>query len=516
MQSHFLFTPLHEQGTAAPVRNLSLLLVDSDCTMRFYAVGLNHECASLERAEAFALDAEDQEALYANLSLSADAEIVLLSTCNRTEAYIYGREADVRQVEALLGQGAGEQWPTQTAFEVRNEAAVRHLLQVTSGLRSVVLGERQIFAQMKTAYQRAVDAGAVHSVMHRLLHTAFRAAKRVSSETALDRGAASVPTAAVEMARQDLTSHADVSSLSETDVVLVGAGKMGQLALKALSDDSPRSLTVVNRSLDRAREVTASYGGMTVPWAQRHDAVAAADLALVATDAPDPILSTASLPAPSEGPTLVVDVAMPRNVDPTVADRSGYRVCDLDDLQAWTEEVRERRAAAVPEAESICEELLEDFVTWVFHQQALQPAIQAIRSTFDTIRKQEVDRHAHRTDMDREEVDRLTESIMQKLLAVPIVRLKNIDPESIDFAQGIELLRALFAPSEEAEAGRSLPEAPDAESPNLADAPSRCPYLTHDPDLDGHKTQAVQRALRMSGEDSSSTPEDAQAEAPIE
>mgnify|MGYP000706953420 CR=1 FL=1 len=471
--------------------------------MRFFAVGLNHECASLERTENYALDADDQEALYANLSLSADAETVVLSTCNRTEAYLYGTEADVRQMQALLGQAASRQWPAEAAFRVRDEAAVRHLLQVTSGLRSVVLGERQIFAQVKAAYERAVDAGALHSVMHRLFHTAFRAAKRVSSETGLDRGAASVSTAAVEMARQDLAAHTDASSLSETDVVLVGAGKMGQLALEALADEAPRSVTVVNRSPERAQEVAHSYGGCTRAWANRHDAVASADLALVATGAPDPILTSASLPVPDAGTTLVVDVAMPRNVDPTVADRPGYRVYDLDDLQSWTEEVRDRRATAVPEAESICEELLEDFVTWFFHQQALQPAIQAIRSTFDTIREQEVDRHAHRTDMDREEVDRLTESIMQKLLAVPIVRLKNVDPESIDFVQGIELLHALFAPSNEQEAARSLPRASDSGRPNLGDAPSRCPYLTHDSGPEDAETKNVQHALRMSDRSSS-------------
>ncbi|WP_103026440.1 glutamyl-tRNA reductase [Salinibacter altiplanensis] len=465
--------------------------------MRFYAVGLNHECTSLERTETFALSAEEQEALYASLSLSADAEVVVLSTCNRTEAYLYGTEADLRQVKALLGQGAGAPWPEETAFQERDEAAVRHLLQVTSGLRSVVLGERQVFAQVKAAYERAVEAGGVHSVMHRLLHTAFRAAKRISSETGLVHGAASVSTAAVEMARQALSAPADGSGLEDAAVALVGAGKMGRLALEALVEDSPQSLTVVNRSPDRARDVASSFGGDTEPWAERHEAAAAADLVLVATGASDPVLRAAALPAPDEA-TLVVDVAMPRNVDPAVGDRPKYRLYDLDDLQAWTDEVRERRADAVPQAESICEELLEDFVTWVFHQQALQPAIQAIRSTFDTIRQQEVDRHAHRTSMDREEVDRLTESIMQKLLAVPIVRLKNVDPESIDFVQGIELLHALFAPSDEEAAGRPLTEAPDADPPDLGEAPSRCPYLTHNPGADGNETEEVQQALRLS------------------
>ena len=468
--------------------------------MRFYAVGLNHECASLERTEAFALDAEDQEALYSNLSLSDDAEVVVLSTCNRTEAYLYGTQADVRQVEALLGQAAGKPWPTEAAFRVRDEDAVRHLLQVTSGLRSVVLGERQIFSQMKSAYERAVDANAIHSLMHRLLHTAFRAAKRVSSETGLSRGAASVSTAAVEMARHDFEARDDAPALADAEVVLVGAGKMGRLALEALVDDAPQSLTIVNRSPDRAQELAASFDGSTQPWARRHHAVAEADLALVATGAPDPILTAAALPSAQDGSTLIVDVTMPRNVDPTVGDESGYRLYDLDDLEGWTDAVQEKRATAVPEAEAICEELLEEFVTWVFHQQALQPAIQAIRSTFDTIREQEVDRHAHRTDMDREEVDRLTESIMQKLLAVPIVRLKNVDPDSIDFVQGIELLRALFAPSDEEGAGRSLSDDADAEHPTLGDAPSRCPYLTHDSAPDDPETEEVQRALRMTEE----------------
>ena len=468
--------------------------------MRFHAAGLNHECASLERTEAFSLDVDDQEALYSNLSLSEDAEVVVLSTCNRTEAYLYGVKADVRQVEALLGQAAGAQWPSDTAFRVRDEDAVRHLLQVTCGLRSVVLGERQIFAQMKTAYQRAVDAGSVHSVMHRLLHTAFRAAKRVSSETGLGRGAASVSTAAVEMARQEFEARDESAPFADADVVLVGAGKMGRLALEALTDDVLRSLTVVNRSADRAETLASSFGGDTQPWTARHQAVAQADLALVATGAPEPILTPSSLPPPEEGRTLVVDVTMPRNVDPAVSRQSsGYRVFDLDDLQDWTEAVRERRATAVPEAEAICEELLKDFVTWVFHQQALQPAIQAIRSTFETIRKQEVDRHAHRTDMDRTEVDQLTQSIMQKLLAVPIVRLKNVDPESIDFAQGIELLRALFAPSEEDDRGRELQENADTDRPALSEAPSRCPYLTHDPESEGEETEEVQHALRMTG-----------------
>ncbi len=466
--------------------------------MRFYAIGLNHECSSVERAEAFALDATAQESLYDDIDLLDDAEVVVLSTCNRTEAYLYGAEEDVIEVRDALAEAAGHSWPEE-AFWYRDEAAVRHLLQVTSGLRSMVLGDSQILAQVKEAYQQAVDAGAVHSLMHRLMHTAFRAAKRVSTETALEQGAASVSTAAVEMARQYLDTSTPYEGLSETDVVLVGAGKMGQLALEAMIEDRPASLTITNRSSDRAHKVAERFDADVALWKRRHDVVAAADLAIVATGAPHPIVFADALPDGEKEPsTLIVDIARPRNVEPSIREQTGFELYDLDSLNAWTDEVQDRRAEAVPAATSICEELLQDFVTWVFHQQALQPAIQAIRETFDTIREQEVDRHAHRTDMDREEVDRLTKSIMQKLLAVPIVRLKNVDPDSIDFVQGIQLLRALFSPTNEEAGGRSLQTVSEEVQPSLGEAPSECPYLTHHPEGNEEEPDRLDQALRMS------------------
>jgi glutamyl-tRNA reductase len=170
--------------------------------MKFYALGLNHHHAPVGETDAFALDAEEQRTLYDNLILSEGAEVVILSTCNRTEAYLYGRQPDARRVEVALADAAVKPWPEDAAFRRTDEAAVRHVLHVASGLNSMVLGDQQILAQVKEAYQRAVDAGQVHSLMHRLLHTAFRAAKRVSTETDLSRGAASVSTASVEMARQ--------------------------------------------------------------------------------------------------------------------------------------------------------------------------------------------------------------------------------------------------------------------------------------------------------------------------
>lgn len=474
--------------------------------MTVYAFGLNYESASLEATEAVPLDPETQRELYSDLALADDAEVVFFSTCNRKEAYLYGTEEDVCRVQEALRRRLEQPWPKGESFLLKDEAAVRHVLEVASGLRSMVLGDSQILAQMKTAYRRAVEHGGVHSVLHRLMHTAFRTAKRVADETELGRGAASVSTAAVAMAREHFADRGAPAPLEDLRVLLVGTGKMGRLALNALDAEAPEALRVTNRSPENARAVAAKHGAEPLPWSRRHAAADASDLVIVATGAPEPVL-TASRVSSGEGPereTLFVDVSMPRTVDPDIDGLEGATVYDLEDLKTWTERVQAERRAEVPEAEAICEEELEEFVTWVFHQEAMQPAIQALRQTFDAIREQEVDRHAHRTDMDRGEVDQLTKSIMQKVLAVPIVKLKNVDPESIDFVQGIKLLHALFSrPSCEDESTRDLEERADSHVPSLSDTPNEFPLGSSEPGESDPETQILE-ALQLHEDASSS------------
>lgn len=455
--------------------------------MQFYAFGLNHKTAPLALCEAFALGAEAQRTLC-EAAAPEPFELVLLSTCNRTEAYLYGTAKNVAHVQRLLSKEAGRAWPESGAFLLEDEAAVRHVLHVASGLCSMVPGDNQILTQVKSAYRRAVEAGTVDMALHRLMHTAFRAAKRVATETDLGSGAASVSTAAVAMARDHFGRGAEGDGLDGRRVLLVGAGQMGQLALEAFRSHHPAALQVTNRSPERAARLAEATGAEVVPWAERHAAAAAADLVFVATGADRPVLCAEALPA-REGaaaPTLFIDIAMPRNVDPAIGEKPGYAVRDLSALHAWTRRVETRRRAARPAAEVICEELLTEFVSWVFHQEALQPAIRAIRDTFENIREQEIERHAHRfAGADRAELDALTQSILQKLLAVPIVRLKSVDPESIDYVRGIRLLSTLFSrpgcPEEEGaaetpEAGEAPEAAPRAAPVN---APARCPFETH-------------------------------------
>lgn len=467
--------------------------------MTFYAFGLNYEQAPVHVTEAFSLDEVDQRELYATLDLSSEAEVIFLSTCNRTEVYLYGTDDDVAVIKQAFADHAGRPFPDDYAFRFEDEDAILHVLEVASGIRSMVPGDGQILSQVKDAYRLAVDGDGVDSLLHRLMHTAFRAAKRVATETDLSSGAASVSTASVAMAQSYFgTSAEDFDGL---DVLLIGAGKMGRLALGALDGAHPASITVTNRSPERARSVAEDHNASIVEWENRHEAVAKADFVIVATGAPEPIITADALSAKeTRDATLLVDIAMPRNIDPFVDDVCGYSVYDLDDLQAYVKDTEARRGAEIPRAREICAELMSDFVTWVFHQQALQPAIQAIRGTFDAIREQEVDRHAHRTDMNREEVDRLTKSIMQKLLAVPIVKLKNVDPDSIDFVQGIKLLHALFSrptcEDESAQAARL--SAAGNETPSLSDTPEGCPFDTHSTSGNDDVDDLLRRAMEMS------------------
>ena len=170
--------------------------------MTFHAFGLNHETAPLAVREAFALNQAARRTLYGVFRLTPEAEVILLSTCNRTEVYLFGSDADVVAVQAALSGFAGTAWPADHAFALDDEAAVSHVLHVVAGLGSLVIGDEQILAQMKDAYRVAVEEDRVGTVLHRLMHTAFRTAKRVRTETAISEGPASISSLAVRAARR--------------------------------------------------------------------------------------------------------------------------------------------------------------------------------------------------------------------------------------------------------------------------------------------------------------------------
>ena len=411
--------------------------------MQFYSFGINHHQAPVELRDLFAFGEQKCRELYRSITLSEGAEFILISTCNRLECYLYGNEEDVQFLQQALSQSADSPWPTDNAFHLKDEQAVMHILEVAGGLDSMVVGDAQILGQIKDAYRIAVEEEAVSSVLHRLMHTAFGAAKRILNETHISSGPSSVAGTAAAVA----TKYLRATPSGGSHIVVIGAGEMGRLVIDALNRVPCLSLSISNRSEARLKALQDDYPQVKAyPWSKRHQAVHEADVTIVTTAADSYVIEQGALIEEESKEHLIIDICMPRNVDPKVDERQGYKVCNLDELQHEIEKIIVLRQADLPPARAICEEMLADFVSWVFHHQAMQPAIHAIQQTFETIRQQEINRNQHRfSDADSRELERLTKSIMQKVLAVPVVRLKNVGPHHIDYVNGIKLLQTLFA-----------------------------------------------------------------------
>ena len=390
--------------------------------MQFFSFGINHHKVTLALRDRFAADEAALRSIYRSTPVSETAEYVLISTCNRTECLLYGLPEDVRNVQQAFSEMAEVAWPVD-AFLYQDEAAVSHLLSVTAGLNSLVIGDAQILGQIKDAYRIAVEEERVGAALHRLMHTAFSTAKRVVTETQLSSGTSSVAGTAASLARQSIVNQQDHGEKARC--LVVGAGHMGRLVVDALNKEEGLSVAVTNRTFERAQQLQCSYPEIsTVPWADRYKEISSSDVVIVSSGAPGYVIDPISLSEVEVSPeaqrqreTLVIDISVPRNVDPAVSEMEGYRVYDLDDLQEKIDGVLTDRTEELPAAKEICDEMLADFVSWCFHHQALQPAIHAILDTFDSIRKQEIERHAHRfVDADLDQLDRITKSIMQKVL----------------------------------------------------------------------------------------------------
>lgn len=472
--------------------------------MTFYAFGVNHLRAPVETREAFALNEDRKRSLFQSLRLLEGSELIVLSTCNRTEAYLYGTSRDVTHVQHALCEAVGRTWPEQSAFLLQDEEAVRHILEVAAGLRSLVLGDAQIFSQLKEAYRIAVEEEGVGTTMHRLMHTAFRTAKRVINETDLNTGASSIPYVAVEAASQIFESSS-ARGLDAMRALVVGSGSMGRLAIDALQQKGVSSITLSNRSEERGRAVAAKAAVDFCEWDRLHSVCADYDVVIVATSAESPVIVAAELESTGIENTTFVDISVPRNVEPGVTSL-GCKVIDVDTLNQWLAETEAVRRTAAPAARAIVDEMAAEFVSWVFHHQALQPVIQTIADTFESIRAGEVERHHQRfSELDRLELDEITRSIVQKILAVPVVRLKSVEPESINFAQGIRLLHALFQRErcEDASAVSDTPHAFPSASTAAAEPSSvreDCPIqpqLSHESPAEHINGLALEDVLRL-------------------
>lgn len=399
-------------------------------------IGISHRTAPLEIRERFVFDsAQVHEMLERVVHEQLASEAVLLSTCNRTELYFVAQGGEAR-VKNLLVEQLSERADVSVGraetflYEENERAAIEHLFRVSASLDSMILGEPQIQGQVRTAYELAAEHGNgskhVGPVLSRLFETALSVGGRVRSQTALGTGAASVPSAAVELARKIF------GSLKGKTAAVLGTGEMSKVALECLQSEGVTDATVVSRTEERARSMAQQAGVSGSGHEDIPRLLANVDIVITATAAPHAIITretaTRALPRGRKHPLLIVDIALPRDVEPAVGDLVNVFLYNLDDLQQVVDSTIERRKGELPVAESIVTDAVREFWQW-YRGLDVVPIIRELREHAETIRQQEVERALkalkHLTPEDAAAVDALTRQILNKVLHRPTVRLKE-------------------------------------------------------------------------------------------
>ena len=392
--------------------------------MALTIVGINHRGASLDVRERIAFrQSEAVPMLEALRDASGVREAVLLSTCNRTEVYAVEDEQDVApHVWAALSARLEEE-AAGYGYVYRDRETVSHLFRVASGLDSMVLGEAQIHGQVREAWETC--RGQSGAVLNRLFQTSLLVAGRVRNETAVGRGAASVSSAAVQLAKQIF------GSLAGRRAMVLGAGEMAELALESFASQGVRTSIVANRTFERAEQLAARYGAVAMHYDECWRALADIDVLVCSTASPHPIVFAEhlgpALEARGDRPLCILDIALPRDVDPAVGDLANVFLYNLDDLQAVVSSNLERRHAEVPTAEQLIGGEVERYWDWLAGLAAV-PVLTEMRARMDAVRAKELESALRKLSelgpAEREVVAELSRTLMNKFLHDPTVRLR--------------------------------------------------------------------------------------------
>ncbi len=331
--------------------------------MPVFCLGISHHTASVAQREKFAVAPAALGSVLRSLQQSPGVrEAVLLSTCNRVEIYLaaHDRAAALEAARDFLVRQAGFE---AGFYHHPHPCCARHLFRVACGLDSMIVGETEILGQVKAAYASALEAGTTSSVLNRLFQQAFRAAKRVRSETGITRGTVSVGAAAVELAGKIF------GDLSSCRVLVVGAGEAGELVARRLQERGVRRLVLANRTFARAAALAGELRGMAVHFEHWREALADADIMVSSTAAEgfllDPETVHPLLAERGDRPLFLLDLAVPRDLDPRLNELDGVFLHDIDSLQAMAREGLELRRREIEACDRLVEEHVEDFAAWI-------------------------------------------------------------------------------------------------------------------------------------------------------
>jgi glutamyl-tRNA reductase len=422
-------------------------------------VGVSHKTTPVELRERLALD-EGQCVHVASGSLrdATIGEAVAVSTCNRTELYLYAedvqlaRRAALERLAGCAGATADELEPY--AYCHAGSPAIAHLFRVASSLDSMVVGEAQILAQIKAAHQVAGDSGSTSVVLNKVFRHAIEVGKRVRTETAIGERPVSISSAAVELALQ-------VFGKLENHVVLIlGAGEMSELTATHLKAQGIRKIFVTNRTLSTGQEMAERHGGTAVEWDRLEEHLAIADIVISSTAAPLYVVHKVqverAMRVRRHKPLFLIDIAMPRDCEPEINKIDGAYLYDIDDLQEIVDRNRGAREREAEEAEIIVEDEVARLEAWLAGLEVV-PTINLLRAEIEKIRQGEFDRIARRMgDVDEATLDKvrmLSTSLVNKILHQPTVRLKELAATNVDATLYIEAVRDLFGLEEAARDG---------------------------------------------------------------
>jgi glutamyl-tRNA reductase len=412
------------------------------------ALGVSHKTAPVEVRERLALPEQRAYEFVRDLrGAAAVHEAVAISTCNRTELYLVVSdpvEAESAALTMLAAQAGIRLTGLASAiYSHRNCDAARHLYRVTAGLESMVVGEAEIQGQIKRAYETALAKETTGPLTNRLFTAAIQTGKRVRSETAIGERALSLPGVAVALAREQL------GSLRGREVVIVGTGETSELAARALADSGVRTVFVASRRRDRAVSLAKRYGGDSVAFDELPQALERADIVVAATASPHLLLEARELGAVmserGRRPLLLIDLAVPRDIDAACGEIDGVSLYDIDDLEAVVARNRRVRQVEARKAEGIVEEEIQSFASWLGSLEVL-PTLAALRSKADDIAvgvvQENADKWESASPRDLERINALSRAIVNRLLHEPTVRIKELRDDRVHARMA--LIRDLF------------------------------------------------------------------------
>jgi glutamyl-tRNA reductase len=411
-------------------------------------LGLNHKTAPVETRELLSLPQVQLPAFYERLSEAGAHESVYVSTCNRVEVYMTAEDVEsvVENIKRLMEyytKFPHEQFMTSVYAKFGIDAA-KHLLAVTSSLDSMVIGENEVTGQIKESYRTAVELGATGVIMNRLFHRAFAASKRVRTETDISKNPLSIASIAVEKAK---SIFPDISSRS---AILIGAGEMGELILKYLVKENLRKIIIANRTIENAERICMDmdYKAEIINLTRIDQALSDVDIVISSVTAPHHVITASDIKnimfEREEKPIFLIDIAVPRNIEPSVTETKNVYLYNIDNLKTIADHNMRGRMKEIEKANSIIDEDIDELINW-YDELPITSTITVLKNKFDEIRENELKKYRnkklkHLSDDEFRLIEELTFQIMNKILHNPIMNLKKQRSDSSE-SESDELLK---------------------------------------------------------------------------